>query len=67
MGWTTIRFEEGVGVQEVSVFTFENNQIETPFYRIQLNEAGQMTSIYDKEAEIEVLAKGERGNVLQNV
>lgn len=65
MGWTTIRFEEGVTAQEVSAFTVTENTIETPYYHIELNEAGQMTSIFDKEADVEVLADGERGNVLQ--
>ncbi len=65
MGWTTIRFEEGTSKEEASVFNVTENKIETPFYIITLNEAGQMTSIYDKEADVEVLAQGERGNVLQ--
>lgn len=65
MGWTTIRFEEGITAQEANVFTVTENTIETPYYHITLNEAGQMTSIFDKEADVEVLADGERGNVLQ--
>lgn len=65
MGWTVIRFEEGTNEKEDSAFTVSENKIETPFYLITLNNVGQMTSIYDKEAEFEVLAEGGRGNVLQ--
>lgn len=65
MGWTTIRFEEGATEQEATVFTVTENTIDTPYYHITLNEAGQMTSIFDKEADVEVLAEGECGNVLQ--
>lgn len=41
------------------------DRIDTPFYRIELNERGQITSLYDKEHERRVIAPGELGNVLQ--
>lgn len=40
-------------------------EIETPFYRIRLNERGQLVSLFDKKAGRQVLAKGARGNLLQ--
>lgn len=48
-----------------SVFEYCDGKISTPKYDIEWNEYGQLTSIYDKENKREVLAKGERGNVLQ--
>ncbi len=42
-----------------------NMQIETTFYRIALNQDGQITSIYDKTYNCQVLAENARGNVLQ--
>lgn len=48
-----------------SVFEYCDGKISTPKYNIEWNEYGQLTSIYDKENKREVLAKGERGNVLQ--
>lgn len=48
-----------------SVFEYYDGKISTPKYYIEWNEYGQLTSIYDKENKREVLAKGERGNVLQ--
>ncbi|UYO05944.1 alpha-mannosidase [Paenibacillus sp. PSB04] len=39
--------------------------VETPFYSIRLNEAGQLVSLYDKQADREVLKPGEPANVLQ--
>lgn len=48
-----------------SAFEYCDGKILTPKYEIKWNEYGQLTSIYDKENRREVLAKGERGNVLQ--
>ena len=48
-----------------SVFTLSKEFIETPIYRIRLNEAGQITELYDKEHDRQVLKCGERANVLQ--
>ena len=39
--------------------------IESPFYHIELNQNGQIASLYDKEYNCQVLAEGARGNVLQ--
>ncbi len=39
--------------------------LENRFYRIELNQHGQITSLFDKQAGREVLAAGQRGNVLQ--
>lgn len=39
--------------------------LENDFVRVRLDKKGQIVGIYDKVAEREVLAKGERGNVLQ--
>lgn len=47
----------------------ENEQagmcIETPYYNMILNANGQITELYDKEYDCQVLAEHERGNVLQ--
>jgi len=65
MGYKTIYFEKGKQESENSVFTVNGKKIETPFYSICLNDYGQLTRLYDKQEEREVLAHGERGNVLQ--
>jgi alpha-mannosidase len=41
------------------------NCIETEWYRIDLNEQGQISSLFDKKNDRQVIAKGQRGNVLQ--
>ena len=46
-------------------FKVAKDSIETPFYRIALDEAMQFTSVFDKEAERELLKQGEKGNVLR--
>jgi alpha-mannosidase len=40
-------------------------RLENSFYRLTLNEQGQITSLFDKRHEREVLAEGARGNVFQ--
>lgn len=41
------------------------NTVENKFYRIVIDDLGQFTSIYDKEAEREVLIQGRVGNELR--
>lgn len=49
----------------VTPFTITDNCIETPYYVIKLDEFGQFTSIFDKEAKREVLIAGTVGNELR--
>lgn len=65
MGMEKITFEPAVAEPEESVFTIDGKEINTPFYHMVLNEAGQIVSLYDKPCQREVLAPGARGNVLQ--
>lgn len=65
MGHKTIFFEKGKESAQNSVFTVNGKMIETPFYSVCLNDYGQITRLFDKQKEREVLAPGERGNVLQ--
>ena len=51
--------------QGCEVFRFGDNTLETPFYSIVWNEAGQLTRLYDKQAGRSVLRPGESGNVLE--
>lgn len=68
MGSTTLYATEEQEVKEAedtAVFTVENHDVATPYYLISFNEAGQLTRIYDRVENREVLSSGERGNVLQ--
>lgn len=65
MGYQTVLFQKGKEQDENSAFTVDAKHIETPFYSVCLNDYGQMTRLYDKQQEREILAYGERGNVLQ--
>ncbi|MCL2865560.1 MAG: alpha-mannosidase [Lachnospiraceae bacterium] len=49
----------------VSPFAICENEIETPFYCIVWNDQGQLTSIFDKTAQREVLKEGGLGNYLR--
>lgn len=49
----------------ISNKTLQTNQVSTKYYNISWNENGQLTSIYDKEADREILPEGKFGNVLQ--
>lgn len=46
-------------------FSFDGNTLETPIYTISWNEDGQLTEIFDKEADRSVLKEGQPGNVLE--
>ncbi|WP_172193895.1 alpha-mannosidase [Saccharibacillus qingshengii] len=46
-------------------FAREEGRLTTPFYVLEWNEAGQLSRIFDREAQREVLFEGECGNVLQ--
>lgn len=65
MGWTMIYFEKGQSANADIPFTVTKESIETPFYSIKLNEVGQIVSLFDKQEQRQVLAEGERANVLQ--
>ena len=67
MGAVCVTLEEGEepGMHEDTRFVINGRRIETPFYKLELNEAGQITRLFDKEAAREVLSEGQRANVLQ--
>lgn len=62
--------EEADAPSEIaSVFEIEEShgrlQIKSPYYVMELNETGQICSLYDKEKDVQVLSQGECANVLQ--
>lgn len=66
MGYATIYFEKTDANQtEASPFVTQRNRVETPYYIIVWNEAGQLTQLFDKANQREVLKEEESGNVLQ--
>lgn len=68
LGYTTIEFEptaEGAVAKQAAVFELQPSGIVTPFFELEWNEYGQLTRIYDRQERREVLADGQRGNVLQ--
>ncbi len=64
-GAKTIFFEEKKTEEPEGRFLISGRDIETPFYQLSINHYGQITRLYDKMFEREVLPKGERANVLQ--
>lgn len=40
-------------------------ELETPFYKVKLDEHGMFTSLYDKENDREIIQEGKRGNLLR--
>lgn len=65
MGFAKVYFTPGTAAEENSSFSVSGREIETPFYSITLNSYGQISRLFDKEFEREVLPEGERANVLQ--
>ncbi|QTN00721.1 alpha-mannosidase [Sediminibacillus dalangtanensis] len=64
LGASILHAEKGVS-QSQSVFQPGEHEIETPYYQISWNECGQLTGIFDKRHDRQVLATNERANVLQ--
>ncbi|MBM7585599.1 alpha-mannosidase [Bacillus pakistanensis] len=64
-GVTNLQFVKGTRGESNSPFSYNNRQLETPFYTILWNENGQITRLFDKQAGREVLSQNEIGNVLQ--
>ncbi|MEH7381428.1 alpha-mannosidase [Bacillus sp. JJ1533] len=63
LGYKTFTF---VPAEEASsTMVVKTDYLENEYYQIRLNEKGQMTSLFDKRYQREVLADGERGNVFQ--
>ena len=50
---------------EENPFRISEHEIETPFYRVTLDENGMFTSVYDKQNDREVLKEGSRGNLMR--
>ncbi len=64
MGTATVVLKKAPA-EENTAFTVDGHKVETPFYLVEFNEAGQISRLYDKENDREVLAAGQCGNVLQ--
>lgn len=61
-GWKTFRLTDSSWEnQELYV---KGHQVETPFFSVRLNQAGQFVSIYDKQSGREVIPEGKVGNLL---
>lgn len=65
LGYTTVFFSADMPMENPSAFTLEESGVETPFYRLTWDDAGQLTELYDKDTQRSVLAPRAKGNVLQ--
>lgn len=52
-------------VQSESAFTLEGNVLDTPFYKIAINDEGLFVSIFDKKNHREVIQNGSKGNLMK--
>lgn len=65
-GSKTFEIVEQADISFVQPFTLKDNyNLETPFYRIKLDENGLFTEIYDKENDRQVLQAGKQGNLFR--
>lgn len=64
-GAKTLYFEADTESKEDTPFHYADQKLETPFYSVEFNQYGQISKLYDKEADRSILAEGENGNVLQ--
>lgn len=65
-GAQTLFFEPHENAKETKTnFSYQDRKLESPYYLVEWNEFGQITKLYDKEAQRHVLAEGKSGNVMQ--
>jgi alpha-mannosidase len=70
LGYKAFRIVEKAAAKEgptnpAESVRIDGNTIESPYYRIVLNKAGQITSLFDKEAGREVVPAGMAANVIE--
>ncbi|RCX18189.1 alpha-mannosidase [Fontibacillus phaseoli] len=67
LGYAVIAFESAApqAAEQNSPFIHREHGLTTPFYELEWNEQGQLTRLYDREEQREVLAEGKRGNLFQ--
>ncbi|MCY0877303.1 MAG: alpha-mannosidase [Firmicutes bacterium] len=66
LGYTALIGELSAPVTESNhPFTFVEGRLSTPYYDLAWNTSGQLTTVYDKRCDRQVLAEGARANVLQ--
>lgn len=64
-GWKTYRLsEKEEGYEDGILFADDGHVTTTPWHRLTWNEAGQLTSFYDVEADRELIRPGQCANVL---
>lgn len=64
-GGVQVRFVPGEEVPAEQCFRLGAHSLDTPYYHLEWNEAGQLTQIDDLEAGRPVLRAGQLGNVLE--
>lgn len=58
-------FDSNEKTGENATFTIIGREIISPYYELSMNEYGQITRLFDKEADREVLPEGQCANILQ--
>ena len=64
-GYRTLYFDKAEAKPESPFILNGDKSLETPFYKIELDENALFSSIFDKESDREVLKAGEKGNLLR--
>lgn len=65
LGYATFALVEATTDDADADFLVTDRVLQNRFYRLELNERGQIVSLWDRRHGREVLAEGARGNVLQ--
>lgn len=63
-GWTVVRVVAGKTDAVAPLGQITGRKVETPLFSMRLNAAGQVSSLFDKQAGREALAEGQPGNRL---
>ena len=64
LSYISFKFIEENNKISSTIINIDNNEINTPYYNIKIDQHGHLTSIFDKDANREILAESEKGNVI---
>lgn len=64
-GAKTLHFDRASVSEQNSSFDYNEKKLETPFYTVEWNKYGQISALFDKEAQRNILSEDKHGNVLQ--
>jgi len=65
VGGCVVYLQQGESDDDVKRVKITERKLENPFFKIRINQRGEMTELWDKRARRSVLSKGQKANMVQ--